>query len=148
MRVGVPREIKSDEYRVAMMPVGVELLTKGGHEVFVQTDAGTGSGFADEDYQKAGAKIVDAAKEIFEKSDLIVKVKEPQPAEIGMFRPGQIAFTYFHFAASSDLTQGCLKSQVVAIAYETIKDRQGRLPLLSPMSGIAGKMSIQAGAKG
>src|SRR3989442_149241 len=102
MRVGVPKEIKSDEYRVAMMPVGVELLTKAGHEVFVEANAGTGSGFADKDYEKAGAKILDGSKEIFEKSEMIVKVKEPQPAEINMFRPGQIAFTYFHFAASSE----------------------------------------------
>jgi len=147
MRVGVPREIKSDEYRVAMMPVGVELLTKAGHEVFVETNAGTGSGFADEDYTKAGAKIVNSAKEIFDKAEMLCKVKEPQASEIAMFRPGQVVFTYFHFAASSELTQGCLQSKITAIAYETIKDKQGRLPLLTPMSEIAGKMSIQEGAK-
>src|SRR5688500_18354799 len=125
MRVGVPKEIKSDEYRVAMMPVGVELLTKAGHDVLVEANAGTGSGFADEDYKRAGAKMVDDAKEICDQSDLIVKVKEPQPHEIGMFRPGQIVFTYFHFAASQELTQGCLESEIVAIAYETIKDKKG-----------------------
>ena len=147
MRVGVPREIKPDEYRVAMIPVGVELLTRAGHEVFVETTAGVGSGFADEDYVKAGAKILGGAKETFDKAEMIVKVKEPQPSEIGMFRPGQIVFTYFHFAASTELTQGCLESEIVAIAYETIKDRKGTLPLLTPMSEIAGKMSIQEGAK-
>jgi alanine dehydrogenase len=147
MRVGVPKEIKSDEYRVAMMPVGVELLTKAGHEVMVEASAGVGSGFADEDYAKAGARIVDGAKEIFEKSDMLVKVKEPMPSEIGMFRPGQVIFTYFHFAASQELTQGCLESEIVAIAYETIKDRKGSLPLLTPMSEVAGKLSIQEGAK-
>ncbi|HEY7115943.1 MAG TPA: alanine dehydrogenase [Tepidisphaeraceae bacterium] len=147
MRVGVPKEIKSDEYRVAMMPVGAEVLTKAGHEVLVETHAGVGSGFADEDYIKAGAKIVATAREVFDAADMIVKVKEPQPVEIGMFRPGQIVFTYFHFAASHELTQACLESGIVAIAYETIKDRRGTLPLLTPMSEIAGKMSIQEGAK-
>ena len=147
MRVGVPKEIKSDEYRVAMMPVGVELLTKAGHEVMVEASAGVGSGFADEDYVKAGARMVDDAKEVFDKSDMLVKVKEPMPNEIGMFRPGQIVFTYFHFAASQELTQGCMESEIVAIAYETIKDRKGSLPLLTPMSEVAGKLSIQEGAK-
>jgi alanine dehydrogenase len=147
MRVGVPKEIKSDEYRVAMMPVGVELLTKAGHEVMVEAHAGVGSGFADEDYVKAGARIVEGAKEIFDQSEMLVKVKEPMSSEIGMFKPGQIVFTYFHFAASQELTQGCLESEIVAIAYETIKDRKGSLPLLTPMSEVAGKLSIQEGAK-
>jgi alanine dehydrogenase len=147
MRVGVPKEIKSDEYRVAMMPVGVELLTKSGHEVMVEASAGAGSGFADEDYKRAGAKIVGSAQEIFDAADMIVKVKEPQASEIGMFKSGQVVFTYFHFAASQELTQGCLEAEIVAIAYETIKDRKGSLPLLTPMSEIAGKLSIQEGAK-
>ena len=147
MRVGVPKEIKSDEYRVAMMPVGVELLTKAGHEVMVEANAGVGSGFADEDYQRAGARIVEDAKEIFDQAEMLVKVKEPMPSEIGLFKPGQIVFTYFHFAASQELTQGCLESEIVAIAYETIKDRKGNLPLLTPMSEIAGKLSCQEGAK-
>jgi alanine dehydrogenase len=147
MRVGVPKEIKSDEYRVAMMPVGVELLTRAGHEVIVEADAGVGSGFADDDYRKAGAKIVQDAKEIFDHAELLVKVKEPMPNEIGMFRPAQIVFTYFHFAASQELTQGCLESEIVAIAYETIKDKKGTLPLLTPMSEIAGKLSVQESAK-
>src|SRR3954469_2109174 len=147
MRVGVPKEVKSDEYRVAMMPVGVELMVKNGHEVHIEANAGVGSGFTDEDYSKRGAKIVGSAKEVFDRAEMVVKVKEPQPQEIGMFRPGQIVFTYFHFAADRELTQACLEAEITAIAYETIKDRKGTLPLLTPMSEIAGKMSIQAGAK-
>jgi alanine dehydrogenase len=147
MRVGVPKEIKSDEYRVAMMPVGAEMMVKAGHEVLIEKNAGTGSGFADDDYVRAGARMVDSCEEIFKTCDMIVKVKEPQPSEIKQFRPGQVVFTYFHFAASNELTQGCLESEIVAIAYETITDRQGRLPLLTPMSEIAGKMSAQEGAK-
>ncbi|MEZ0266363.1 MAG: alanine dehydrogenase, partial [Phycisphaerae bacterium] len=147
MRIGVPKEIKPDEYRVALMPVGAETLARAGHEVLVETHAGVSSGFPDEDYAKSGAKIVGTAKEVFDAADMIIKVKEPQASEIGMFRPGQIVFTYFHFAASRELTQGCLESGIVAIAYETIKDRRGGLPCLTPMSEVAGKMSIQEGAK-
>jgi alanine dehydrogenase len=146
MRIGVPREVKPDEYRVAMMPVGVESLVKAGHEVMVETNAGVGSGFADEQYQKAGATIVATAKEAFS-GDMVIKVKEPQRQEIGLFHPGQIVFTYFHFAADQALLQACLEAEIVAIAYETIKDKAGRLPCLTPMSEIAGKMSIQEGAK-
>src|SRR5690349_25057287 len=124
MRVGVPKEVKSDEYRVALMPVGAETLAKAGHEVMVETQAGVSSGFADDDYVKAGARIVGTAKEVFDAAEMIIKVKEPQTGEIGMFRPGQIVFTYFHFAASQELTQACLESGIVAIAYETIKDRK------------------------
>jgi alanine dehydrogenase len=147
MRVSVPKEIKPDEYRVAMMPVGVESLVKAGHEVSVEANAGVGSGFADEDYRKVGAKIVATHEEAFKNADMIIKVKEPQPEEIGLFRPNQIVFTYFHFAADQSLLQSCLEAEIVAIAYETIKDRNGRLPCLTPMSEIAGKMSIQEGAK-
>jgi len=147
MHVGVPREVKSDEYRVAMMPVGAESLVKAGHEVFVEEHAGVASGFPDEEYAKVGATIVPTAGEIFAKSEMIIKVKEPQPEEIQLFRPGQIVFTYFHFAADATLTQACLESEITAIAYETIHDKQGRLPCLTPMSEIAGKMSIQEGAK-
>jgi alanine dehydrogenase len=147
MRVGVPKEVKSDEYRVAIMPVGAELLVKAGHEVFVESQAGVGSGFGDEAYLKAGATIVQTPQEVFQNGELIIKVKEPQPQEIGLFRPGQIVFTYFHFAADQTLTQACLESEITAIAYETIKDKAGRLPCLTPMSEIAGKMSIQEGAK-
>src|SRR5436190_1913096 len=147
MRVGVPKEVKSDEYRIAMMPVGVELLKKNGHEVLFEANAGISSGFPDEQYAKAGATIVSTAKEVFDKAEMIVKVKEPQPQEISMFRPGMIVFTYFHFAADKELTQACMESEIVAIAYETIKDKKGTLPLLTPMSEIAGKLSIQEGAK-
>jgi alanine dehydrogenase len=147
MRVGIPKEIKSDEYRVAMMPVGAESLVKAGHQVMIEAGAGVGSGFPDEAYQAAGARVVADAGAIFGDADLIVKVKEPQPGEVSRFKAGQIVFTYFHFAADKVLTQACLASGIVAIAYETIKDRQGRLPLLTPMSEIAGKMSIQEGAK-
>ncbi len=147
MRIGVPKEIKTDEYRISMMPVGVELLVKSGHQVFVQASAGAASGFSDADYARAGAGIVPTAAEAISGMEMVIKVKEPQPAEIGLFRPGQIVFTYFHFAASPELTQQCLESEIVAIAYETIKDRAGRLPCLTPMSEIAGKMSIQEGAK-
>ena len=147
MRVGVPKEVKADEYRVAMIPSGAEQLVRAGHEVFVEHNAGVGSGFTDEDYTRAGATLVPEAAEVFARAEMIVKVKEPQPAEVGMFRPGQIAFTYFHFAADKELTQACIEAEVTAIAYETIKDKRGTLPLLTPMSEIAGKMSIQEGAK-
>jgi len=147
MRIGVPKEIKADEYRVGMMPVGVEMLVKGGHQVLVETQAGMASGFGDEDFAAAGATIVKTHEEAFAGVEMIVKVKEPQPREIGLFKPGQIVFTYFHFAAAAELTQACLAAGITAIAYETIKDRAGRLPLLTPMSEIAGKMSIQEGAK-
>jgi alanine dehydrogenase len=146
MKIGLPKEIKSDEHRVAMLPVGVDLLTKAGHKVLVEADAGVGSGFSDQDYIAAGATIVKSHSDAFD-ADMIVKVKEPQPDEIAFFKKGQIVFTYFHFAASEALTMGCLKSGITAIAYETIKDKKGTLPLLTPMSEIAGKMSIQEGAK-
>lgn len=147
MIIGVPREIKSDEYRVGMLPVGVHLLTGDGHRVLVESGAGTGSGFDDESYQSAGAEMVSSVEEIFARSDMIVKVKEPQPVEIGRLRAGQVIFTYFHFAASRELTEGCLRSGATAVAYETLHDSAGRLPLLTPMSEVAGKMSIQEGAK-
>ncbi len=147
MRIGVPREIKSDEYRVSMMPVGVELLVKAGHTVLFETQAGVGSGFDDAAYSTVGATIVPTHEEVLREAEMIVKVKEPQPTEISLFRPGQIVFTYFHLAASPELTQACLEAEITAIAYETIRDQAGRLPLLTPMSEIAGKMSIQEGAK-
>ena len=147
MHVGVVREIKADEYRVAMMPVGAELLTRAGHEVLVETQAGIGSGFADEAYAQAGARIVASAAEVWQGADLMMKVKEPQAEEYASLRRGQVLFTYFHFAASLALTQACLDAGIVAVAYETIRDPAGRLPLLTPMSEIAGKMSIQEGAR-
>jgi alanine dehydrogenase len=147
MIVGVPKEIKTDEYRVAMIPVGVEELTRAGHQVLIQAGAGQGSGITDDQYAENGATIVATAAEIWKKSDLIVKVKEPLPAEWILMRPGQLVFTYFHFAADEQLTRAVMKSGITAIAYETIRDPQGRLPLLTPMSEVAGRMSIQEGAK-
>src|SRR5438105_7344015 len=129
------------------MPVGAETLKRAGQAVIVEAQAGLASGFAEEAYAKAGAKVVPTAAEVFAAADMIVKVKEPQPAEISLFRPGQIVFTYFHFAADPELTQACLEAEIVAIAYETIRDQKGQLPCLTPMSEIAGKMSIQEGAK-
>ncbi len=147
MKLGIPREIKSDEYRVGLMPVGAEALVKAGHEVLIETQAGAGSGFEDEEYAQVGAKIVPTAEEVFAECDLIVKVKEPLPQEISLLRPGQIVFCYFHFAADSQLTQACLESGITAIAYETIRDKRGGLPLLTPMSEVAGKLAPQQGAK-
>ncbi|XOF33749.1 MAG: alanine dehydrogenase [Candidatus Electrothrix sp. YB6] len=147
MLIGIPREIKKDEYRVAMLPVGVELLKKDGCSILFQKGAGLGSGYADDAYAAAGAELVDSADEIYAQAEMVVKVKEPQPEEIARFRPGLLVFCYFHFAGSRDLTEACLKKQIAAVAYETLADRQGHLPLLTPMSEIAGKMSIQEGAK-
>lgn len=147
MIVGVPREIKADEYRIGMVPVVAETLAKRGHTVLIERGAGEGTGFTDDMYASAGARIVDSATEIFGESDMVVKVKEPQPVEIEMLRDGQILFTYLHLAADKKLTEGCLNSGCIGIAYETLVDRHGRLPLLTPMSEVAGKMSIQEGAK-
>lgn len=147
MIVGVPREIKSDEYRIGMVPVVAETLAKRGHTVLIERGAGEGTGFTDDLYVAAGARMVDTAAEIFAESDMVVKVKEPQPVEIEMLREGQILFTYLHLAADKKLTEGCLNSGCIGIAYETLVDRHGRLPLLTPMSEVAGKMSIQEGAK-
>jgi alanine dehydrogenase len=147
MQVGVPKEIKTDEYRVAMIPVGVEELTRTGHQVLIQAGAGQGSGISDEQYAANGAEIVADAGAIWKRSDLIVKVKEPLPEEWPLLRPGQTVFTYFHFAADEPLTRAVMKSGITAIAYETIKDARGNLPLLTPMSEVAGRMSIQEGAK-
>jgi alanine dehydrogenase len=147
MIVGVPKEVKTDEYRVAMIPVGVEELTRAGHKVLIQAGAGQGSGIADERYAMHGAEIVASAEEIWQRADLMVKVKEPLPKEWPAMRAGQIVFTYFHFAADEPLTRAVMKSGITAIAYETIRDVNGHLPLLTPMSEVAGRMSIQEGAK-
>ncbi len=147
MIVGCPKEIKADEYRVALLPVGAQLLSEDGHTVLVETGAGVGSGFRDADYAAAGAEIVATSAEVFERSEMIIKVKEPQPEEVAMLREDQIVFTYFHFAASREVTEGCLGAKIAAVAYETLEDRQGQLPLLKPMSEVAGKMAIQEGAK-
>jgi len=147
MIIGVPTEIKSDESRVSLLPVGAQLLTQQGHRVLLQRDAGVGSGFTNEDYQRAGAVVCDSADEVFGQAEMIVKVKEPQPNEIDLMRPCQIVFTYFHFAASKQLTDACLSAGITALAYETLTDKQGKLPLLTPMSEVAGRMAIQEGAK-
>ncbi|HEX7377733.1 MAG TPA: alanine dehydrogenase [Pirellulales bacterium] len=147
MIIGVPKEIKRDEYRVAILPVGVEELTRAGHTVLVQTGAGLGSGIADERYAEQGARLVAGAEEIFGQAELVMKVKEPLEAEWPLLRRGQTIFTYFHFAADRRLTEAVLASGVTAAAYETLRDDQGRLPLLTPMSEVAGRMSIQEGAK-
>jgi alanine dehydrogenase len=146
MLVGVPKEIKVHEYRVGLVPSSVRELVHGGHSVLVETNAGMGIGFDDAAYKKAGAKIAPTAKDVFAKADMIVKVKEPQPAEIKMLRPGQVLFTYLHLAADPDQTKGLVKSGAIGIAYETVTSARGGLPLLAPMSEVAGRMSIQVGA--
>jgi alanine dehydrogenase len=145
MIIGVPKEIKEQEQRVALLPSGTNELTKHGHSVLVERDAGLGSGYADQDYVKAGAEIVEQAKEVFARADMIVKVKEPLKAEFPLLRRGQILFTYLHLAASKSLTEALLKSGVTGVAYETIQVDH-RLPLLEPMSEIAGRMSVVMGA--
>lgn len=147
MIVGVPKEIKTDEYRVAMTPNGVEELTRAGHRVLVEAGAGVGSGITDEMYSANGAEIVGSTADVWKRADMIVKVKEPLPDEWPHMRAGQTVFTYFHFAADEALTRAVMKSGVTAIAYETIRDARGGLPLLTPMSEVAGRMSIQEGAK-
>ncbi len=147
MIVGVPKEIKRDEYRVSLLPVGVEELTRAGHKVVVEAGAGVGSGLSDQDYASQGAELVATAKEVFDRADMIIKVKEPQPSEVAMLRKGQVMFTYFHLAADRELTEGLVKSGSISVAYETLSDGNGRLPLLTPMSEVAGRMSIQEGAK-
>ncbi|QDU88288.1 Alanine dehydrogenase [Pirellulimonas nuda] len=147
MIVGVPREVKPDEYRVAMLPVGVEELTLRGHRVLMERGAGDGSGLTDDDYASVGAELVDSPQEVFSGADLVVKVKEPMPQEWPLIRPGQALFTYFHFAASRELTEAMMRSRATCVAYETLSDDQGRLPLLTPMSEVAGRMSVQEGAK-
>jgi alanine dehydrogenase len=147
MIVGIPKEIKPDEYRVALLPVGVEELVRHGHQVLIEAGAGLGSGLADHDYLRHRCEMVAGPEEIFARAELIVKVKEPQPCEWPWIRPGQTVFTYFHFAADRALTEAMLQSGATAVAYETLADDQGRLPLLTPMSEVAGRMSIQEGAK-
>ena len=147
MIVGVPTEVKKDEYRVAMLPVGVQELVNRGHQVVMQAGPGMGSGLPDEDYVNAGAQLVATGKDVFDQADLIIKVKEPQAEEYDLIRPGQMLFTYFHFAASRELTDAMIGSGASCFAYETLHDDKGRLPLLTPMSEVAGRMSIQEGAK-
>ncbi len=146
MRVGTPKEIKNHEYRVGLTPESVTELVANGHEVLVETEAGSGIGATDQDYIDAGARIVGTAAEIFAECDMVVKVKEPQPVERAQLRKGQILYTYLHLAPDPDQTSDLVKSGAVCIAYETVTDRAGGLPLLKPMSQVAGRMSIQAGA--
>jgi len=144
MKIGVPREVKEQEHRVAVLPSVVYLLTKLGHQLYVERDAGAGAGYSDQEYEDAGAVMSGDHAEIFQEGDLVVKVKEPLPAEYPLLRKGQIIFTYFHLAATRSLTETLMKSGVTAIAYETVEINR-RLPLLEPMSEIAGRMSIIVG---
>jgi alanine dehydrogenase len=146
MRVGVPTEIKTDEYRVALTPAGVRELVDAGHEVVVQTGAGEGSAIADADYAAQGAAIVPDAEATWGEADMIVKVKEPQPEEVARLEPRHVLFTYLHLAPAPELTRGLMASGATCIAYETVEDSRGRLPLLAPMSEVAGKIATQAGA--
>jgi alanine dehydrogenase len=147
MKIGVPIEIKNNENRVGMTPSGVFELTKRNHTVYVQKNAGFGSGFFDKDYVDAGAIILDTIEEVYKVAEMIVKVKEPIEKEYGLIKPDQVVFTYFHFASSEPLTHAMIASKAVCIAYETVEDANGTLPLLIPMSEVAGRMSIQQGAK-
>jgi alanine dehydrogenase len=146
MRVGIPAEIKPDEYRVAITPAGVREMVEHGHEVMIETGAGEGSAIADADFLAQGARISPDAGEVFDEAEMVIKVKEPQPAEVEMLREGQLLFTYLHLAPDPELTRGLCESGATCIAYETVEDARGRLPLLAPMSEIAGKIATQAGA--
>jgi alanine dehydrogenase len=146
MRIGVPSEIKTDEYRVAITPAGVRELSVRGHEVLVQAGAGDGSAMSDADFEAQGARIVPDAEAVFGEAELVLKVKEPQEVEVGMLREGQTLFTYLHLAAEPELARGLQESGATCIAYETVEDGEGRLPLLAPMSEVAGKIATQAGA--
>ncbi len=146
MIIGVPKEIKNKEHRVGMVIAGVRALAQSGHKVLIQHNAGIGAGISDEDYKKAGATIIEGAKEIYEKSDMIVKVKEPLPEEYPLLRENQILFTYLHLAADERLTKALMERKIVGIAYETIQPKDGSLPLLAPMSAVAGRMATQIGA--
>ncbi|MYA64185.1 MAG: alanine dehydrogenase, partial [Gemmatimonadetes bacterium] len=147
MLVGVPTEIKQNEYRVALTPAGAEAMTREGQRVLIQAGAGENSGFTDDFYEEAGAEIAADAEEVWARSEMVMKVKDPIAPEWTLMRPDQILFCYFHFAASEALTRAVMESGAVAIAYETVGPERGSLPLLTPMSEVAGRMSIQAGAK-
>ncbi len=147
MIIGIPKEIKNNEYRVGILPVGVEMLVHKGHSVLIEKDAGVGSGITNEEYIQSGAKILNSAQEIFDQAEMIVKIKEPMPAEYSLLKEGQIVFTYFHFAASRELTEAMLKQKIIALAYETLQNQGGELPCLTPMSEVAGRMAVHEGAK-
>ena len=146
MRIGVPKEIKPQENRIGLTPDSVKTLVSEGHEVLVENNGGFEAGFDNDQYKKAGAKIIEKATDIFNDAEIIVKVKEPQKVEVEMIKENQIVYTYLHLAAAKELTEGLVKSKSINIAYETITDDKGRLPLLAPMSAVAGRMSVQAGA--
>ena len=146
MKIGAPKEIKPQENRIGLTPDSVKILTSNGHEVLIENNGGFEAGFYNDQYKRVGAKIIDKAEDIFNDSDIIVKVKEPLSNEVKMIRENQIVFTYLHLAAAKELTEGLIKSKSICIAYETVTDNNGRLPLLAPMSAVAGRMSIQAGA--
>ena len=146
MKIGVPKEIKPQENRIGLTPESAKILTSNGHQVLIENNGGFKAGFYNEQYKEAGAKIIEKAEDIFNEADIIVKVKEPLSNEVKMIRENQIVFTYLHLAAAKELTEGLIKSKSVCIAYETVTDDNGRLPLLAPMSAVAGRMSIQAGA--
>jgi alanine dehydrogenase len=146
MKIGLPKEIKDNEYRVGLTPAGVNALTNAGHEVYVQKSAGEGSGFSDELYVKAGGKLLDTADEVWQTGDMIVKVKEPIAPEYPRMRENQLLFTYLHLAPEFELTKQMMERKVTGVAYETITDKKGRLPLLTPMSEVAGRMSVQVAA--
>lgn len=146
MIIGVPREIKEQEYRVAVTPAGVDMLKSRGHRILVETGAGEGSGIADAEFERAGAEMTDQAT-LYREAELIVKVKEPQPSEYELLRPGQVVFAFFHFAASRELTEAMMKAGVTCIAYETVQTDDGSLPLLAPMSDVAGRVAISAAIK-
>jgi alanine dehydrogenase len=146
MHIGIPKEIKANEQRVGLTPAAVRELVNDGHSVVVQRDAGAGSGFSDDEYQAAGAGISDSLEAVYADAGMVIKVKEPQPEEVSLLRRGQILFAYLHLAADRELTRRLLASGITAIAYETVTSTQGGLPLLAPMSRIAGRMSVQAGA--
>lgn len=147
MKIGIPKEIKNNESRVGMTPAGVFELVKRGHEVYIQDTAGVGSGFPNKDYEGVGATVLKTIEEVYAIADMIVKVKEPIQVEYDLIKPDQIVFTYFHFASSEALTKAMIKSNAICIAYETVEDEEGTLPLLTPMSEVAGRMAIQQGAK-
>src|SRR6185312_3171586 len=147
MIIGIPKEIKDHEYRVSLTPEGAATLRQSGHEVWLEPSAGQGSGFSDDEYRKAGALIARSKNEVFEKADMIVKVKEPLLSECPLFRPGQVLFTYLHLAALPELTKALLDMKLTAVARETIEAKDGSLPMLKPMSEIAGRMSVQIGAQ-
>ncbi len=147
MIIGTPKEIKDNEYRVGILPSGVEALKRAGHRILIQKDAGMGVGISDEEYIRAGAETREMPKEIFDEAEMVIKIKEPLGPELGMLREGQVLFTYLHLAGDEALTRGLLENKIIGIAYETIETDDGKLPLLTPMSEVAGRLAIQEGAK-